>query len=158
MDAINVTPDDVETALHAANHLHGGNLIFNNGPVRKNGKRVTFTIRVRDSHADGAKVNIRHGLSNGHPSVSERRSTSACWHAHRDVLAALFLLHPDATVITAMARYEGANGFLDTFPATAHRNIGSQVFPITMAESCDCHTYDLDGMLVRRLRDVLSNA
>jgi hypothetical protein len=67
-----------------------------------------------------------------------RRVAAVCWHGHRDFLRALFRLCPDAVVRTAIAVYRGAEGFEETFPATAHRNIGSAYMPCTMAEACLC--------------------
>jgi hypothetical protein len=71
-----------------------------------------------------------------------RRTVSACWHAHRDILRALFQAHPQATIISAMARYEGLAGFEATFPDTAWKNIGSIARPAYMPDLCEC---DDDG-------------
>jgi hypothetical protein len=67
-----------------------------------------------------------------------RRIKAACWHAHRDVLLALFLDHPEARVFTSMASYVGVEGFKATYPDTAYRNIGSELQPAFMPDLCEC--------------------
>lgn len=134
MDARRVQPDDIATALNMANAYYGGNLTFKNGPDWTSGTVVRFTLRVESSGQAGAARGF-----------SGRRSTSACWHAHRDVLAALFTLRPDAVVSTAVAKYEGASGFLDRFPDTAWRNVGSHMQPLYMVNACDCQADEEDN-------------
>lgn len=87
-------------------------------------------------------------------SRSGRRQASACWHAYRDVLAALFLAVPDAKVSSdyyGKVVYDGARGFLDTYPDTGERNIGSLADPLDWREGCDCDN-DTEGPLVAALQ------
>jgi hypothetical protein len=44
----------------------------------------------------------------------------------------MFLAHPDAVARTQLATYRGLAGFLEKYPGTADRNIGSQRDPVTM--------------------------
>lgn len=67
-----------------------------------------------------------------------RRINAVCWHVYRDVLRELFNAYPEARVYTAMAKYKGRDGFEANYPATAHQNIGSMAYPMTMPETCDC--------------------
>jgi hypothetical protein len=96
---------------------------------KRDGSRYGFTgrIDVKSSRESGARR-----------SWSGRRMPAACWHAHRDVLSAIFAEYPDATIKTAMATYRGAEGFEDRYPGTADRNIGSVVEPAYMPDLCDC--------------------
>lgn len=48
--------------------------------------------------------------------------------------------YPHATVKTSQAVYRGIDGFADTFPGTALRNIGSEFCPAYMPDLCDCET------------------
>ena len=89
-----------------------------------NGRRVRFTLGTRDSHAHGSRR-----------SASGRHMPKASWEAHRDVLQALFALDPDATIRTALATYRGRADFRDKFPATAHKNVGSTMCPVTFRET-----------------------
>lgn len=92
----------------------------------RNGETVAFRTIVRDSRRAGARR-----------SAEGRRMPVACWHATRDVLAALFDADPDAVVTTALARYDGRDGFHRTFPGT-DRNVGSMIHPALMSELCEC--------------------
>jgi hypothetical protein len=80
----------------------------------------------------------RGGLVPGEALAPGRRIPAACWHAYRDVLAALFDQCPAARVRTALAVYRGREGFERHYPATAYVNVGSQMQPAHMPELCDC--------------------
>lgn len=69
---------------------------------------------------------------------SSRRINAVCWHAFRDVFTELFDQYPDARIYTGLAKYRGRSEFYANYPATAHRNIGSMMYPMTMPETCDC--------------------
>lgn len=103
---------------------YDGNLIpvdvVDLGGVRR--PRIRGRIAVRDSYAYGART-----------SASGRHGKWASWHAYRDVLAELFLLHPRALVVTGIARYDGRQGFEDNFPRTANTNKGSVMVPAPYA-------------------------
>lgn len=95
--------------------------------AHEGGRLVTARLRVLESRGDGARR-----------SWTGRRIPAACWHAYRDVLAALFEEYPRASVRTAMAVYRGREGFEQHYPATADRNVGSQMQPAYMPDLCDC--------------------
>ena len=114
-----------------SDNVYGGNVIIDyidSRRTRSDG-RVTYRLKLRvaDSRGDGARA-----------SWSGRRTPSLCWHGFRDVIRAIFAVDPNATILTAMARYEGSEGFESTYPATAYKNIGSMMQPVTMPELCDC--------------------
>jgi hypothetical protein len=97
----------------------------------------------RDSYQSGSLVRARIGLASSREpgarrSWTGRRIPAACWHAYRDVLAALFDQCPAARVRTALAVYRGREGFERHYPATAYVNVGSQMQPAHMPELCDC--------------------
>jgi hypothetical protein len=71
-------------------------------------------------------------------SSTGRRMPCACWHAYRDVLSAVFDAFPDAVIRTSMAVYRGHAGFTETYPETAYQNIGSELYPVTMPQLCEC--------------------
>jgi hypothetical protein len=87
------------------------------------GRRVRFTLETRDAWKHGSRT-----------AASGRHMRKASWEAHRDVLTALFDADPDATVKTALATYRGRKHFHDSFPATAHKNCGSVMQPVTIRE------------------------
>lgn len=75
---------------------------------------------------------------------SERRVAAVCWHGHYAFMRYLLALRPDARIRTSIGDYRGLAGFLRDAPETAWRNIGSQMYPLTMAEACFCHDYGND--------------
>jgi hypothetical protein len=66
------------------------------------------------------------------------RIHAVCWHGHRDFMRALFDFDSEARLTTAMADYRSREGFNELYPATAWRNIGSQINPLDYANACDC--------------------
>ena len=110
--------------------FYDDNLQFNREPEQL-GNWLHFTIRVKDSHKAGAGRSASH-FNRG------RRQVSACWHAHRDVMRAIFRTAPDALLVTGIARYEGSDGFEHEFPATGHANVGPPIDPIARQDCCEC--------------------
>ena len=125
-----------EAVRTASADLYDSNIVFKREPEWV-GNYLHFTLTV-----------IKASEPGGRRSHSGRRVAAACWHAHRDVMREIFLRAPDALLVTALARYEGAQCFEDSFEATGDRNIGSQArveqlkcsgfMPLSMREACDC--------------------
>jgi hypothetical protein len=106
------------------------------------GPRATFTLRTLDSTAGrpGAMGNPRQ---TGTGPNGTRRSISACWHAHWDVIEALLERYPDAQVVSGFVMREVVVRYTrDTFRkvalATAHLNMGSATDPFTRPQCCEC--------------------
>lgn len=87
---------------------------------------ATFTLRVHSSRGSGARR-----------SWNDRRTVSACWHAHWDVFRAMFDTYPDAVIRTSMATYT-ADTFEDRAESTRYQNVGSMMSPAYMADLCEC--------------------
>lgn len=85
------------------------------------GRRVRFTLETRDAYKHGSRK-----------AASGRHMRKASWEAHRDVMAALFKLDPDAVIRTALATYRGKADFERQYPTTAHANRGSRMNPVTI--------------------------
>lgn len=81
-------------------------------------------------------LKAKSGESGSKNSVSGRRMPKAGWDAHRVFLSAFFEACPQAKVKTVLAVYDGQEDFLNKFRDTAHKNIGSIIYPCT-AISCD---------------------
>jgi hypothetical protein len=126
MNIKHVTTAQMETALATVNASYEGNVIFNRYDVERNGT-INFTLRVKDSKAPGHRR-----------SHMGRRIPAACWHVHRDFMAAVFDLAPDAVLRSCRACYKGKDGFERDFPATGFANIGSMMQPLAYADACDC--------------------
>lgn len=125
MKATKVSPEVLTKAMIEANASYNGNLTFNRFDVGKN--HVNFTLRVNSSKGAGHRV--------GH---SGKRLVAACWHAHRDFLASLFTLAPNAKVVSCKAKYDGKDGFEASFERTGNDNIGSVFQPLCYADACEC--------------------
>jgi hypothetical protein len=123
-------------ALDIVNQSYGDNLALKNVRTDRGGN-PQFTLTVKSSHAQGSRLGRPSGYTKeGKP--KQRHIKSACWHAHRDFLRALFLLEPKATVTTALARYEGLQGFESKYPATGTGNVGSLLQPASYDSLCEC--------------------
>jgi hypothetical protein len=53
-------------------------------------------------------------------------------------MAAIFEQFPQARLTTAFVRYVGRESFEQEFPATYWRNAGSQMYPQSYGELCEC--------------------
>lgn len=107
--------------------LYGGNIVVHQDakPLGLTG----FRGRIWATSLDGD--GWRH-------SWSGRRTHAACWHAYRDVMRGILTKYPSARIRTALALYEGLDGFEATYPSTAYKNIGSMMQPAYMPELCSC--------------------
>jgi hypothetical protein len=101
---------------------YGGNVIVHQD-AQQYPSYVRARLAVKDSYAYGART-----------SWAGRHTRSASWEAYRDVLASLFNVFPKARVKTAMASYNGKQGFEDNYPATADINVGSMMSPCYMPD------------------------
>jgi hypothetical protein len=96
-----------------------------------------FTFRVKLFPLDN-KTDLYRRIS---ASIfqNERRVNAICWHGFEEFFKRLFEITPEAKAITAMAVYDGKEGFYKTYPDTAFKNIGSQMYPVWASEACLCH-------------------
>jgi hypothetical protein len=134
-----VSPEEVTKIIrHISASDYDGNLIADGTPTHTGTTErsgVHFKLRVSDSAGPGAKITVdRFGTSK----KGYRRTVSACWHAHRDVMLMLFDWYPEARLKSAVADYRGAESFLKQFPGTGYANVGSLVFPVAFQDSCLC--------------------
>jgi len=121
----NITPLQMMSAICAVNKHYGDNIQFNRFDVHT--RSIDFTLRVKSSRGTGAKI-----------SSSGRRSVAACWHAHRDFMRELFEISPSAVLTSMHAKYNGLEGFNQSYLATADINVGSQALPVSFAQACGC--------------------
>lgn len=105
---------------------YGGNVILKDWSIIS-AHKVRFTLRTKNSRAFGSRT-----------SWNGKHTPAASWEAFRDVLALIFARFPNARIQTSLAIYKGKEGFLEEYPKTAHKNIGSQMAPCTMP---DCTVY-----------------
>ncbi len=128
MDVRGISFEQVQAIVARESDLrYGGNVRLHADARPLHANAMRGRIDVHDSKGPGARR-----------SASGRRGPYACWHAYRDMLRAIFAEAPNARVKTGMARYEGSEGFEDTYPHTANINIGSMFAPAYMPELCEC--------------------
>jgi hypothetical protein len=140
MQITGVTKGQFEDAVRKAGILYNDNLKAEFGTEyspRRFRARVVLKMTGYKMGLDVEELAPGQRRS-GNVLAGQRRVNAVCWHAYRDVLVELFNAHPDVKVRTGMAKYIGKEGFYENFPGTAHHNIGSQMYPVTMPQCCDC--------------------
>jgi hypothetical protein len=127
MKVWNVSADCIGHVVQAVSSAnYDGNLIFKRLPERS-GRAVLFTLTVRRAADPG-----------GRRSNTGRKICAACWHCHRDVMAAIFAIVPDARIKTGWADYRGREDFNEKFDDTGNTNCGSVMEPLDYRDSCEC--------------------
>ena len=153
MLARNVTREDLTIAADSV-----GIDVIDYRPKGKNGARFRLAPRRlrtpagRISKADtGRLCAVRGFRSDG----IRKRTSSVCWHGHRDFFRALLKRRPDARIqttllarenrfnvyhgdLTSGARWYTAENFEHVFPLTADLNIGSERDPLYVSDACEC--------------------
>jgi hypothetical protein len=144
------TEDELRRIIErVSSERYEGNVRLDTVTSDRQGRVERFKLRTERSgygtHGDDSAPGARRSAPPAYAGGTSRRLTSACWHAHRDILRAIFRSFPRATIVTAMARYEGLQGFEDTYPDTAYRNVGSRMLPAYMPDLCDCSQWLRDN-------------
>jgi hypothetical protein len=109
---------------------YDGNVIVEANAYELSPTRFRARLRCNTGRGAGART-----------TRSGRHMPIACWHAYRDVLAAVFLDYPNARVQAGNSFsvvYRGAEDFAVKYPGTGRENIGSMMEPVTMPELCEC--------------------
>jgi len=125
----NCLTDDINEALGLTNEIFDNNITYDKLPEYR-GKRLYFTLRVKNLNKVGAKINI-----------SGRKSISACWHVHGIFLECLLNINPKAIILTywgkgnlTIKKDKGGqvkNNWKDW-------NIGSFFKPRYVSNACNC--------------------
>jgi hypothetical protein len=103
-------------------------------------KAISFTLRL--PHEDDRKRPCDDNIYR-HKSISffgERWTSSVCYHGHYDFLYDVFEQTDCTRVKSAFADYT-KDTFLEKARELAHYNIGAQIMPVSMIESCECGAY-----------------
>jgi hypothetical protein len=128
-----VEEQDLQAALEVANYTYRGNLHFREGPEPLTLNQQIWRLRLGVENLDGL----------GHRRQSrwvrkEKAIRSACYHAYRDFLYAIFERAPRARVVTSLAVYEGPAHFEATHWRISRLNVGSFFEPVRLEDCCDC--------------------
>lgn len=105
--------------------------------LKPQGRGFRFTLGLGAKRPDWrGEANIAPFTRQNH--TLSRKVAAVCWHGYRDFMLAVYDDSPEAIFITAMARYEGLQGFKDKFLQTGAKNIGSTFSPMRYADACFC--------------------
>src|SRR5919199_2467290 len=130
---------DLQAALEVVNYAYQGNLRFREGPATVSGCSWRLRLGVEDLAGPGSRLRVP--ISWWDPSWWERQARhtySACYHAHRDFLYAVFERAPYARATSSLAHYEGLRTFESTHWRVGKFNAGSFFEPMSFEECCDC--------------------
>ena len=133
--------DLLRAALEVANYAYGGNLRFREGPEAIPQGYQLWQVRLGVKDLDGPGSRRLVAWSWWDRSWWDREArhiSSACYHAHRDFLYAVFERAPHARAVTALALYEGLADFEATHWRAGRLNVGSYFEPVRFEECCDC--------------------
>ena len=146
-----LSSDDIRAIVDTVSDgAYAGNLDITRDGIRTETRRDgRYSHRVALTTRDSSQPGARH-------SWSGRRSRATCWHAFRDVFAVVMSQDPAAVIRTGMATYNGAAGFLETFPATGEANVGSRIQPAILADLCECEADGGRDDISRELPDYVA--
>lgn len=115
---------DVVRKLNATDYAN--NIVVENAEaLSSTGTRINVKLGTADSRKHGSRQ-----------ASSGRHGKWLCWHGFRDVFRAVMDVNPDAVVRSRDAIYRGKQGFENTYPSTAERNVGSMVQPAYAPDLC----------------------
>ena len=132
---------DLRAALEVTNYAYGGNLRFSEGPepITANGRSWRLGLGVEGLNRPGYRHRVpRSWWDKSWWGPKVRYTDSACYHAHRDFLYAVFERAPSARVVTSLAAYEGFKNFESTHRQAGRMNVGSFMEPTSFEDCCDC--------------------
>lgn len=132
---------DLRAALEVTNYAYRDNLSFREGPEPIPQGRQLWRVRLGVKELDGQGSRRLVAWSWWDRSWWDRKARrigSACYHAHRDFLYAVFERAPHARVVTVLALYEGLADFEATHRRAGRLNVGSFFEPIRFEDCCDC--------------------
>ena len=132
---------DLRAALEVANYAYKGNLRFREGPepIPQGYQLWRIRLGVKDLDGPGCRRLVAWSWwDRSWWDRKARRASSACYHAHRDFLYAVFERAPHARAVTALALYEGLANFEATHQRVSLLNVGSYFEPVRFEDCCDC--------------------
>jgi hypothetical protein len=136
-----IEEQDLRAALEVVNYAYRGNLRFREEPEPETASRQGWRLRLGVRDPDGPGRRRRVPRSWWDPSWWEQKAKhacSACYHAHRDFLYAVFERAPQARVVATLAVYEGLRDFESTHRRVSELNVGSFFEPVRFGDCCDC--------------------
>ncbi len=128
---------DLWAALEVANYAYQGNLCFREELEPLTLSSQSWRVRLGAKEQDGP--GWRRRVWGSWWDRKGKHTNSACYHAYRDFLYAVFERAPYARAVTSLAVYEGLSNFVSTQERTGKLVVGSYLGPIRFEDCCDCH-------------------
>jgi hypothetical protein len=141
MNISGIGEHDLQAALEVTNYAYRGNLRFSEEPkpVTAKGRSWRLKLGVEDLNRPGSRHWVpRSWWDKSWWGPKVRYTYSACYHAHRDFLYAIFERAPYARVVTSLAAYEGFKNFEFTHRQAGRTNVGSFMKPTRFEDCCEC--------------------
>jgi len=124
MYAKNVTVDQVRAAVDNLNKVWNDNIVLEN--VKQVSKNVvSFKLGTADSKAEGSRT-----------SASGRHGRYACTHVFADIMQELLNEGASFTRLFTGLTVENQRDLDQHVDQAHHKNAGSMMFPVSMAECC----------------------
>ncbi len=67
-----------------------------------------------------------------------RKVWAVCYHGHAAFMQRVFDINPDATIISAMERFDGVQDFREKACDVGDQNVGSSYQPAYFSTACKC--------------------
>lgn len=125
----NASEKQMQQALLLLNQMYDDNIEFKT--LNPKGNRFSFTLTVKDSKGQGARLSTPRYLGDN-ANGQQRRIKAACWHVHGDFFDLLFQDCPDAVIRSQRKKITKEEGNWQDW------NIGSQMYPFYYSEACMC--------------------
>jgi hypothetical protein len=131
MKIFDVPLQDLETIAREIGVTFEGTDESNSAGYRVRGRLIPDRTKPKGSRPY-QRVSADIAFSEG------RKVFAVCWHGHRDFMAKVFARYPDARIQTAIADYRGIADFDGKYIDTAHKNVGSIMYPVSAWSVCEC--------------------
>jgi hypothetical protein len=133
---------DLWAALEVANYAYRDNLCFRKEPeplTTLSSQSWRVRLAIKDHDGPGCRSQLSWSWWDQFWwNRKGKHTTSACYHAYRDFLYAVFERAPYARALTSLAVYEGLRNFVSTHERTGRLVVGSYLEPIRFEDCCDC--------------------
>lgn len=100
----------------------------------------TYPVRYADERGDAPYQRESASMFSG-----GRRVSAVCWHGFRDFFRAVYASTPGVVFVTGLDTWRGSEDFEKRFPESGHKNIGSQMAPVSIVDACRCPDRGMAG-------------
>jgi len=135
-----ITEETLAEMVKSVSASYDNNIGFRTGPTRIGPTRIRFTLRNLGGLCGAA--GSRNWRSHGSGPRNLRKTTSACYHAHAEMFAAIFAMDPNAKIVTSffMARKVTVTreNLADWLIQSRDIDVGTLASPMFAEDLCEC--------------------